>query len=328
MKSSREDTLLGRARNHYVTFHSTCYPDGRSVSHYHVPGQGLLDPGRFNDWLTEASGGDAAGPPFQVCVLVIREFRDPNGGLHGCILERRRRTADGEYYGDPARIEVSGPALQVSAYRATAGGGLQGICARPELPLDRPTRDILFSGEDRAIRATYGQATRVVAVREPSALEELVGFSSIVHLLTPDGRELACAIGWHGTTPFLIQGEFPPTDGHAAGAADILLGGEWQDLLTKDQAVWLRYAERFENLEILEVRAEEMTDDVLVLTGDAGGCIAWHLIDGDGVELWRKTPEELLADSPNSKGMPVPGSEANSDRPDRDADVCERARRA
>jgi hypothetical protein len=258
---------------------------------------------------------------------VIREFRDPNGGLHGCIVERRRRTAEGEYYGDPARIEVSGPALQVNAYRATADGGLQEIGARPELPLDRPSRDILFSGEDRAIRATYGQATRVVAVREPSALEELVGFSSIVHLLTQDGRELACAIGWHGTTPFLIQGEFSPADGHAANAADILRGGEWRDLLTKDQAVWLRYAERYENLVILEVRAEGMTDDVLVLTGDAGGCIAWHLIDGDGVELWRKTPEELLADMPNRKGMPVPGSEAN-DHPDLEADISERARRA
>jgi hypothetical protein len=157
----------------------------------------------------------------------------------------------------------------------------------------------------------------------------------MVHLLTQDGRELACGIGWHGTTPFLIQGEFSPDDGQTSdgqtshgqtsGAADTADGGIWRDLLTADQAVWLRYAERYEHLVILDIRAEGTNGEVLVLTGDAGGSIAWHLIDGDGVDLWRKAPEEMIADTPPPQATPA--REAN-DQPPQPTDAAERTRRA
>lgn len=279
----------------------------------------------FNDWLTATSR--RAGVFQHVAVLAIREFRDNGGALHGFILERRQRTAEGEYYGNPARVEVTGSALQVTAYKATAGGGLLQIGPRRELPIDRPSRARLFIGEDRAIRTAYGAPAHIVAAREPSSLEELIGFSRIVHLLTEDGREVACGIGWHGTTPFLIEGDFAASDGLVFDAIAKERAANWRELLTANQAVWLRYAERYEDLIILEVRPEGMTNDVLVLTGDAGGTTAWHLIDGDGVELWRKTPEELIATTPRGVHMPVPGTEAN-DQPYPATGDAERARRA
>ncbi len=260
-------------------------------------------------------------------MLVIREFRDNAGALHGLILERRRRTAEGECHGNPARVEVTGSALQVRAYKATADGGLREIGPRLDLPIDRPPRTGLLAGEDRAIRTAYGEPTRIVAAREPSALEELVGFSRIVHLLTDNGRELACGIGWHGTTPFIIEGEFSPAESLVSDAIAKERAAGWRELLTANQALWLRYAERYEDLVILEVRAEGMTNDVLVLTSDAGGATTWHLIDGDGVELWRKAPEELIADTPRGVHLPVPGSEAN-DQPYFAAGDTERAKRA
>jgi hypothetical protein len=215
--------------------------------------------------------------------------------------------------------------LRVRAFRSTPEGSLEEIDPRLQPPVDRASRDGLFDSEDRTVRAVYGETARIVSVRAPSAREELVGFSNMVHLLTQDGRELACGIGWHGTTPFLIQGEFSPDDGQTSDAADIAGGGVWRDLLTADQTVWLRYAERYEHLVILDVRAEGMAGEVLVLTGDAGGSIAWHLIDADGVDLWRKTPQEMIADSPPPQATPA--REAN-DQPPPPTDAADRARRA
>jgi hypothetical protein len=318
-----------------VTFRASCLPDGRSASHYHVPGEGLLSIARFDDWLTQIVDQSS-----RVAVLVIREYRDADGALHGCILERRCRTAEGAYCGDPARVEVGGAAFRVRAYRSTPEGRLEEIDPRLQPSVDRSSRDSLFDSEDRTVRDAYGETARIVSVRAPSAREELVGFSSMVHLLTQDGRELACGIGWHGTTPFLIQGEFPPDDGQTSdgqtshgqtpdgqtsGAADTADGGIWRDLLTADQAVWLRYAERYEHLVILDIRAEGTTGEVLVLTGDAGGSIAWHLIDGDGVDLWRKAPEEMIADTPPPQATSA--REAN-DQPPQPTDAADRARRA
>ncbi len=215
--------------------------------------------------------------------------------------------------------------MRVRAFRSTPEGSLEEIDPRLQPPVDRASRDGLFDSEDRTVRAAYGETARIVSVRAPSAREELVGFSSMVHLLTQDGRELACGIGWHGTTPFLIQGEFAPDDGQTSDAADIAGGDVWRDLLTADQTVWLRYAERYEHLVILDIRAEGTTGEVLVLTGDTGGSIAWHLIDADGVDLWRKTPQEMIADSPPPQATPA--REAN-DQPPPPTDAADRARRA
>jgi hypothetical protein len=303
-----------------VTFRASCFPDGWSASHYHVPGEGLLSKERFSDWLAKI-----VDPLCRVAVLVIREYRDADGALQGCILERRCRTADGAYCGDPARVEVGGAALRVRAFRSTPEGSLEEIDPRLQPPVDRASRDGLFDSEDRTARAAYGETARIMSVRAPSAREELVGFSSMVHLLTQDGRELACGIGWHGTTPILIQGEFSPDDGQTSDAADIAGGGVWRDLLTADQTVWLRYAERYEHLVILDVRAEGMAGEVLVLTGDAGGSIAWHLIDADGVDQWRKTPQEMIADSPPPRATPARETNDQSPPP---TDAADRARRA
>jgi hypothetical protein len=59
-----------------VTFRASCFPDGRSASHYHVPGESLLSKERFNDWLTKV-----VDPSYRVAVLVIREYRDADGAL-------------------------------------------------------------------------------------------------------------------------------------------------------------------------------------------------------------------------------------------------------
>jgi hypothetical protein len=37
----------------------------------------------------------------------------------------------------------------------------------------------------------------------------MVGLNSVMHLQTSDGVELDCGLGWHGTTPFVLQADFP-----------------------------------------------------------------------------------------------------------------------
>jgi hypothetical protein len=287
----------------YAIFRSSAYPDGRSSSHYEMAGQGVLAVTEFNDWLTRAS----VSARHTVDVLAIREQRDLGEVLLACVVERRRGSAEGPLYGDPARVAVTGAAEKVSAQRISDGGQLQEAVPDPAAPLQRLPRDGVFAGEAQAIRDAFGEGVRIVSVREPTVTEDLIGLASIFRVATMDRRELGCGVGWHGTMPFVLQADFPRLDaqplaaadawpdletaGPGAGAAD-----EWRDQANADQAVWLCYAGRHENLAILDVRPDGVMRNILVMTGDEGGRLTWHLIDSDGVELWRKPPEDLVAD--------------------------------
>ena len=190
--------------------------------------------------------------------------------------------ADGPLFGDPARVEVEGSVTSVRAWRA-APEGLQRVATDLAEPVNLLPRTELFAGEQAALQAIYGAALSVAAVRDATALEALIGFSSIVHLVDDGGRELACGVGWHGTMPFVIEGEFPRQSDLAGKAS-------WSTALTDEQTRWLRYAERYEHRAILDVRADGTAGDVRVLSNDAAGRRLEHLIDRDGVELERREP--------------------------------------
>jgi len=61
-----------------------------------------------------------------------------------------------------------------------------------------------------------------------------------------------------------------------------------------DQYRWMRYAEKFERLAVLDAWRDGDSADLLVITGDESGEIWRHHIDADGVETWRK-PDEVAA---------------------------------
>jgi hypothetical protein len=62
-----------------------------------------------------------------------------------------------------------------------------------------------------------------------------------------------------------------------------------------DQARWMRYAETYEHLTMLDAWRDGDTDDLLVLTGEVNGQVWRHHIDRDGVETWRKPDAEAAA---------------------------------
>lgn len=62
-----------------------------------------------------------------------------------------------------------------------------------------------------------------------------------------------------------------------------------------DQARWMRYAETYEHLTMLDAWRDGDTDDLLMLTGEANGQVWRHHIDPDGVETWRKPDDEAAA---------------------------------
>lgn len=62
-----------------------------------------------------------------------------------------------------------------------------------------------------------------------------------------------------------------------------------------DQARWMRYAETYEHLAMLDAWRDGDSDDLLVVTGEASGEIWRHHIDRDGIENWRKPDEEAAA---------------------------------
>jgi hypothetical protein len=64
---------------------------------------------------------------------------------------------------------------------------------------------------------------------------------------------------------------------------------------SEDQARWMRYAETYEHLAILDAWRDGDSDDLLVVTGEASGQIWRHHIDPDGVETWRKPDEQAAA---------------------------------
>lgn len=64
---------------------------------------------------------------------------------------------------------------------------------------------------------------------------------------------------------------------------------------SEDQKRWMRYAETYEHLAVLDAWPDGDSDDLQVLTGEASGQTWRHHIDSDGVETWRKPDSEAAA---------------------------------
>ncbi len=79
-----------------------------------------------------------------------------------------------------------------------------------------------------------------------------------------------------------------------------------------DQQRWMRYAETYEGLAVLDAYRDGESDDVIVLTGDLSGQVWRHHIDVDGVETWRKADEEAAVGALHREHL-FPGSLAAAD---------------
>jgi hypothetical protein len=306
-----------------------------------------------------------AGPQLLgLSVLVIREVVDHAGLIRECILERRRGGVDGPLYGQPARIEFTGPARMVRFYRVQRDGRLTEVAGSSDGLPPRHHAPEQFAGEHKAVRERYGAAARVIDAREPTLFEEMVGLNGIVHVRLPDGRELGCGIGWHGPIPFILEADFPrfsaplalPPEDEAAieamltqhdlvrhetrldehglvvlarrrGAPALFLlrakdgvatispyeaGRSAQ--ATEDQARWMRYAETYENLAILDSWRDGNSSDLIVLTGEASGQVWRHHIDSDGVETWRKPDDDAAVAAVHGDRL-FPGTLVAADAP-------------
>jgi hypothetical protein len=87
---------------------------------------------------------------------------------------------------------------------------------------------------------------------------------------------------------------------------------------SEDQARWMRYAETYEHLAMLDAWRDGASDDLLVVTGEASGQIWRHHIDRDGVETWRK-PDEQAAAGLLYRDRLAPGTLAAADSATSDA---------
>ncbi len=208
---------------YHVLFRATTRADGSIATYYQVPGlAGALDGPGFAAWLHEHV---QAGQEIDlVSVLVIEEELDRHGSILACCLERRRGSAIGPLRGAPARVSFTGAIDRVRLYRAAARGTLREMTPKLDRP---PPRLEHLAGEEQAVRRAFGPAARILDMRAPTVLEDIVGLTSVVHLRAEDGTEIDCGLGWHGTTPFLLRANFPrfgtPPDLSAAAAASVAL---------------------------------------------------------------------------------------------------------
>ena len=323
----------------HAVLRSTRRPDNEPIETFEIAGEA---PSRhaagLDGWL---ACNHPAVDRLAVAVLVIRETLDDRGMIVRCTLERRRGAADGPLYGEPARVDFSGPARAVRLYRAHLDGRLAEmapvsnstpVCVRPREQ---------FAGELGALDRRFGAGIHVLDSREPTASEDMAGLSTVFHLRSADGREVACGLGWHGNLPFVLEADFPrfaatlelTAEQEAAVQAALLdedlvrgetrldesgiaiigrrRGGDSLFLLrpapgavriepymprrspaAPDQQKWMKYAESYESLTVLDGWRDGTTDDVMVLTCDLSGQVWRHHIDIDGVETWRKTDNE------------------------------------
>lgn len=84
---------------------------------------------------------------------------------------------------------------------------------------------------------------------------------------------------------------------------------------SEDQSRWMRYAETYEKLAVLDAWHDGSTDDLLVLTGETSGQVWRHHIDSDGVETWRKPDDDAAAALLHGERL-FPGALAAADASD------------
>ena len=206
-------SLNGKAPNPscYVVFRVTRRQDGSVRRCYHVPEEAHpLEETDWRRWLHRAGLTGAA--QLRAAVLVIDESLDAAGAIVECAVERRRGAADGPYVGRPARVEFLGPARMLRLFEVTRDGRLNQYEPPPPIAASPPPRDFQLAGEREALERHFGSGFQLLGTRDPTGWEELVGLSTIAHLLLPGRVMLACGIGWHGTTPFVLVAHFPGSE--------------------------------------------------------------------------------------------------------------------
>jgi hypothetical protein len=221
----------------HVIYRATRLAEGTEEEGYAIPGeQKRLKDEALDLWL--ARNRLAGADRLAVAVLVIRETLDSRGLITQCTLERRRGSFDGPFCGDPARVDFAGAAGAVRLYRSHLDGRLTEIAPSSDLAPPHVRSPEQFAGEHNAVRARFGEGVRILDSREPTLFEDMIGLSSVIHVRAEDGREVGCGIGWHGSTAFVLEADFPrfaaqldllPEDEAAVAAAlgaDRLVRGE------------------------------------------------------------------------------------------------------
>jgi hypothetical protein len=212
----------------YVVWRATARVGTPEFAGYELPIQpGRQDEAEFERWLNgrKLVGADR----LSVSVLVIREYLDDAGQVREGILERRRGSADGPYYGNVARIEFTGAASFVRRYKALRDGRLAELPAEDDpgasLPPAEPDAEG-FAGEDAAVHTWLGEGTVILDRRNPTFFEDLLGLTAIIHARRRDGTETGCGVGWHGGTAFVLTANFPRHGGNLAPPPDLEAAAE------------------------------------------------------------------------------------------------------
>jgi hypothetical protein len=195
----------------YVVWRATTQAHEADIAGYELPGEpGRWDEQVFDQWL---AARDLAGAGrLTVSVLVIREHLDDSGLVREGVLERRRGGVDGPHYGKAAQVEFTGAAKRVRRYQALRDGRLAELPPDDDTGTPPPSGDPdaeSFAGEDAAVLAYLGAGTVILDRRSPTMFEDLLGLSGIIHARNPDGVEVACGVGWHGTVAYVLAADFP-----------------------------------------------------------------------------------------------------------------------
>jgi hypothetical protein len=195
----------------HIVYRATSDPTSYAHAGYLLPGEGRrLTAAAFDFWLAKR---DLAGAErLSVAVLVIRERLAANGNIQDCELEYRRGAVDGPYYGSPARITFSGPARLVRFYQATPEGASAEVAPTPGATARSGPEADAAAAMRLAVQTSCGEGARILDTREPTVIEAMVGIASVLHVIQPDGREVACGIIWHGPIAVALQADFPRFD--------------------------------------------------------------------------------------------------------------------
>ena len=172
----------------FVVLQTTVGPDSVTSVQYELPGgKRLQDDAAFEQWLLDRNMTGAGR--LSVSVLAIREQLDSNGLVRECVLERHRGGVSGPLHGESARAAFTGQAMAVTCFKVAREDGLV--------------------GDDRAALRAVGPDSIILTRRMPTSAEERLGLNAIIHLRRPDGAEIGCGVGWHGTTAFVLMAPFP-----------------------------------------------------------------------------------------------------------------------
>jgi hypothetical protein len=272
----------------YVIWRATTRPGVPDLGGYELPGEpGRQDEAAFERWLIER---DLAGPErLTVSVLVIREQLDEAGLVQEGVLEGRRGSAEGPYYGNVARVEFTGAAQRVQRYRAARDGRLRKLPAEDETGVATATEPVdadAFDGEDAAVHAYLGENAVILDRRTPNLFEDLIGLSVIVHARRSDGTEIGCGVGWHGGIAFVLAADFP-RDGKPLAPPPDLEAAVADTLRSRDL---IRLETRHDDLGFCVIARERGRPNLVTIR-----------LDGSFVQITPYTPGRTEAANPDQR---------------------------